>query len=162
MPMLDPIDRKIIALLRADARRPNTDIARRVGLTEGAVRRRLERLLAEDVIRPTVHLNPSQAGLLHAIIGIDIDLRRLDEVAARIATLPEVTYAVLSTGPRDMILMVMVRSQEHLLAFIRDKLVQVPGVRDCQTSVTLKTIKLAYDEQALEADEPPIGQEATA
>lgn len=146
MTSLDAVDRQIIALLRSDVRRSNTDIARNVGLTEGAVRRRLARLLDDNIIRPTVYINPSRAGLLHAVIGVDVELNRLDEVISHISEFPEVTYAVLTTGLHDMILMVMVRSQESLLAFIRDKLAQVPGVRGCETAVTLKTIKLTHDE----------------
>jgi Lrp/AsnC family transcriptional regulator for asnA, asnC and gidA len=152
MGALDQVDRQIIGHLRVNARQPNSAIARRVGLSEGTVRRRIERLLAEDVIRPMLAVSPSKAGLVQATLGLKIDLRQVETVAARVAALPEVIFAVLCTGPVDMFVSVLVPSQQGLLAFLQEKLVTIPGVLDCETSIALQVVKLAYDAPVLTED----------
>ena len=152
---LDAYDRQLIGLLRQDARQPTSKLARRLGLADATVRRRVERLLAEDVIRPMLAVSPTGAGLIHATIGLRLDLRVVDSVTERVARLPEVVFAVVCTGPIDLFMSVLVPSQEALLSFLRDKLMVIPGVLDCQTGVTLKAIKLSYDTPLLAEEETP-------
>ena len=78
---IDDVDRRIIALLQADGRRPNVDIAQELSLAEGTVRKRLERILTDGVLRITAVVDPARVGLLTtAIITLQVDLGRMDEI----------------------------------------------------------------------------------
>jgi Lrp/AsnC family transcriptional regulator for asnA, asnC and gidA len=144
MSALDPVDRQIIRHLRVNVRQPTSEIARRMGLAESMVRRRIERLFAEDIVRPMLAVSPTKANLVQASVGLKLDLRQVEAVAARVATLPEVVFAVLCAGPVAMFVSVLVPSQASLLSFLQEKLVVISGVLDCETSIALQVVKLAY------------------
>lgn len=139
---MDEIDRRIIALLQADGRRPNVDIAAALGLAEGTVRKRLERLLSQKVIRITALVDPIQAGYqTEAVIMVQVDLSRLEETARRLASLPEVQSVAIATGNWDIILNAVFPDDRSLLSFLQDKVAAIPGVRRTETSHILKRLK---------------------
>lgn len=139
---VDEIDRRIIALLQADGRRPNVDIAAALGLAEGAVRKRLGRLLSQGTIRITALVDPAQVGYrTEAVIMVQVDLSRLEEVARRLASLPEVQSVAIATGNWDIILNAVFPDDHSLLCFLQDKVAGIPGIRRTETSHILKRLK---------------------
>lgn len=135
---LDEIGRKIIQHLQRDGRAKNSDIARRLGVSEGTVRRRIKSLLADDVLRVSAIPNLEKLGYgTLAIIGIQVDPERVNEVADQVSTFSEARSVSVTTGAFDIFVWVAVKSTENLGSFIREKMGSVSGIRRTETFVSL-------------------------
>ena len=143
-PSLDAISKHIIELLQQDGRMSFTDISRAVGLSEAAVRQRVQRLVEGGVMQITAVTNPLELGFARqALVGVRVtgDTR---EVAAAIAELDEVDYVVLTAGSFDLLVEVLSVDDEALLTLINDRLRTVPGVLATETFVYLRLVKQSY------------------
>lgn len=148
----DDTDRQIICLLQEDGRMPHSEIARRLGLAEATVRKRLGRLKKEGIISVVAVPSPETVGLTQsAIISVACDLRRVDEIAAALERLPETRYLGYSAGSYDLIMECFFYSHEHLLDFIREKVATIPGIQKTETSIILKVRKFSYEWELPEA-----------
>lgn len=137
-------DRAIIRLLQQDARISYAEISRETGIPESTVRRRMERLQQRGVIEFAMIADPARLGYdLRAMIGLKIDLRRLDEIARAVHELNEVMFAAFLTGDFDITLHVVVRSQDELVDFLSHKLAPIDGIRSLETFVMPHIIKPA-------------------
>lgn len=162
-PPYDPLDRKIISLLQRDGRMPNSEIARRLGVAEATVRKRLSRLINEGIMQIVAVPSPETVGLTQsAIISVSCELQKVDEVAEALEALPETRYLGYSAGGYDLIMECFFYSHEHLLDFIRSKVAPIPGVRNTQTSIILKVRKFSYEWELPEMDEAPPPQSTAA
>jgi Lrp/AsnC family transcriptional regulator, regulator for asnA, asnC and gidA len=145
-PLLDDIDRAIIRLLQKDGRMSNTEIGRELGLTETTIRKRVARLVGEDLISIVAVPTPQAVGMTtSAIIGISVQLQHLHDVSDRLVALPEVRYVGASTGRYDLIIEAFFADQEHLLQFVSSELGAMPGITDAETSLILKVTKFSYE-----------------
>lgn len=143
---LDELDRQIIALLQKDGRLSNVEVARTLGLAEGTVRKRLDRLLSAGIMRIMAVTDPAALGLPASIlIGIQVELGQLNEVARRLAALPEVLSVDIVTGTYDVIIEAALPSGEHLLSFLIDKVSAIPSVKRTETSHVMQVVKRACD-----------------
>lgn len=143
---VDEVDRSIIRILQRDGRASNTQIGRELGLTEAAIRKRMGRLLAEDLVNVIAVPTPRAVGLtLSAIIGVSVQLGRLDAVVEQLVSYPEVRYVGVSTGRYDVILESFFLNQEHLLEFVSKKLGSLDGVTGVETSLILRVAKFSYE-----------------
>jgi Lrp/AsnC family transcriptional regulator, regulator for asnA, asnC and gidA len=143
---LDELDLKIVALLRQDGRMATREIARRCGIAEGPVRRRVQRLLDEGIIRVTVLTDPPSVGLLlSALLLIKCRMERLEEVSQEVAQQPEIRYVAVVTGGYDLIAEAFFYSRRHLQTFLTKRLARMNGILECQTSVVLEVAKLSYE-----------------
>jgi Lrp/AsnC family transcriptional regulator for asnA, asnC and gidA len=134
---LDAANLTIIEALRRDGRRPYGAIAEEVGLSEAAVRRRVQRLRESGVIQIVAVTDPARLGFTRqAMVGIavDGDVRR---VAAHLAALPEVGHVVMCAGSFDVLAEVVCEDDDHLLALLNDRVRSVPGVRATETFLYL-------------------------
>jgi Lrp/AsnC family transcriptional regulator, regulator for asnA, asnC and gidA len=139
---LDTLDRSIIRQLQADGRKSNVDIARDAGVAEATIRKRLERLLTEQVIRICALPDPARVDMpLLALVMLQVDLQQADETAERLRAMPEVRSLVRVTGEYDLVAEVLFPSQEHLLRFLSGSLAALPGVHRTSTSHVLQTLK---------------------
>jgi len=142
----DELDRQIIALLQQDGRQPNTEIAHLLGVTETTVRKRIGRLVSENLIKVVAVPSPEVVGMtMSAIVGITADMNAHETVAAALEALPNTRYVGYSTGPYDLIIEVFFRSHEELLNLLSKKLARIPGIIRTDTSVILKVTKFAYE-----------------
>jgi Lrp/AsnC family transcriptional regulator for asnA, asnC and gidA len=140
--VLDDIDRKIIQSLQEDGRMPLTDIAVRLHLAEGTVRKRLGRLVQERIISLTAVVDPTRVGKRTlAMVGVKVDADRGPEIAEALAKLPEVRYLAFSAGEYDLFLQVALESNEDLFTFLTERLREVDGVKASDSSLILKTVK---------------------
>jgi Lrp/AsnC family transcriptional regulator for asnA, asnC and gidA len=142
--VLDEIDRKIIAELQKDGRKPYTQMAPTVGLSEAAVRQRVQRLIDAGVMQIVAVTDPRVLGLSRqAMIGLKVegDTRR---VAEAMADMHEVEYVVLTAGAFDMIIEVVVEDDEHLLELLNEKIRKVEGVQTTETYIYLRVHKESY------------------
>jgi Lrp/AsnC family transcriptional regulator for asnA, asnC and gidA len=115
---LDDTDRAIIGHLQRDGRAPFTQIAAEIGLSEGAVRKRVQRLTDSGHMQVVAVTDPLGLGDRRvALIGLRIN-SRTEKTAAWVAALPEVEYLVATAGRYDLMFEVIVESEEHLLELL--------------------------------------------
>jgi Lrp/AsnC family transcriptional regulator for asnA, asnC and gidA len=143
---LDATDLRIINLLQENGRASHIEMARAIGVTEGTVRRRVERLISSSIIKIAAVLNPAKTGYLtNAIIGISTERGRLLDIGTALARRPEVVYVSYTTGLYDIIIEVLFRSEDQLFNFLTESLSEVPGIRRVWTFHVLRTAKINYD-----------------
>ncbi|MFL6240881.1 MAG: Lrp/AsnC family transcriptional regulator [Actinomycetes bacterium] len=142
--LLDATNKAIIEQLQADGRQAYATIAKTVGLSEAAVRQRVNRLLESGVMQVVAVTDPLTLGFnRQAMVGIrtEGDMRA---VADRLAALPEVDYVVLTAGSFDILVELVCSDDDHLLRVLNDQIRSVPGVRDTESFVYLKLAKQTY------------------
>ncbi|HTT86854.1 MAG TPA: Lrp/AsnC family transcriptional regulator [Acidimicrobiales bacterium] len=141
---LDDVDKRIVEQLQEDGRRPYTQIAPVVGLSEAAVRQRVQRLVEAGVIQIVGVTDPKMLGFgRQAMIGLSVegDTRG---VADTLAAIDEVVYVVLTAGSFDVLIEVVVKDDEELLELLNDKIRGIDGVRDTQSFMYLRIHKETY------------------
>ena len=142
--MLDEVDKRIIEQLQQDGRRPYTQIAPAVGLSEAAVRQRVQRLIDSGVMQIVGVTDPRMIGFgRQAMIGLTVegDTRK---IADAVAAFDEVVYVVLTAGSLDVLVEVVVKDDEHLLDLLNHKIRTIEGVRDTETFMYLRIHKETY------------------
>ncbi len=141
---LDDVSRAIIEQLQQDGRRPYSAIGRAVGLSEAAVRQRVQRLIDLGVMQVVAVTDPMQVGFPRAaMIGIRVtgDLVR---AADEIERFPEVDYLVITAGSYDLLAEVVCEDDEHLLETLNNKIRSVAGVSHTETFIYLQLRKQIY------------------
>ena len=141
---LDAIDRKIIGHLQRDGRRAYGTIAEDVGLSEAAVRRRVQRLKDTGVMQIVAITDPLQLGYgREALIGIRVhgDVRL---VADKVAAIEEANYVVMTAGSFDIIAEVIAVDDNALVHLLNDSIRSIPGVSEVETFLYLKLSKQTY------------------
>ena len=142
--LLDDVSMGIIRELQVDGRRPYTTIAKTVGLSEAAVRQRVQRLLDAGVMQIVAVTDPLRVGLhRQAMIGIRVD-GDVRELAAKLAASNEIEYVVICSGAYDLLVELTARDDEHLLDVINGQIRSIPGVRSTETFVYLRLEKQTY------------------
>lgn len=142
---MDDLDKKIIKLLQGDGRASNARIARDVGVSEGTVRRRLRRLVQDEIIRVVAVPDPEKMGFSTvAVVGIQADPDKIDDVAKLLALMDETQYVSLTTGSFDIFIWVALPSSEALGTFLRRKVGMTPGIRRTETFVNLAVRKKGF------------------
>jgi len=143
-PVLDDVSKAIIEQLQDDGRRSYGAIGQAVGLSEAAVRQRVQRLTEAGVMQIVAVTDPMQVGFPRAaMIGISVT-GNLDAAAAAIEDLPEVNYLVICAGSFDILAEVVAEDDDHLLRVLNDSIRSVPGVTRTETFVYLKLRKQIY------------------
>ncbi len=140
---MDQLDYSILSHLQADGRKPFTEIAKSLGVTEGTVRKRAARLLEEDVIRIIGLVDPHKVGFdTPAIIHVCVNPPDLDRAAKTISAFPEVSYLLMVSGEYDLLVEVRCRDREHFASFLRERLQKVEGITRTVSAMVLHTYKL--------------------
>lgn len=140
MRTIDNMDIRIAKMLGEDGRMSNREIARRLGVSEGTVRQRLGRLIRTGALRVTAQANTeSVPDAFVALVGLKIEGRRLNECAKRISALRAVLTTMIVTGRYDLVAVVVAPSRQTLVDFVADRLSAVPGIRDSETYVVLRS-----------------------
>ena len=139
---MDGIDGQIVALLRENARRSFQDIGRRVSLSAPAVKRRVDRLEREGVIRGySATVNPAAFGWhAHAFVELFCEGRMSGaEVREAVGAHPEVEGAYTIAGAPSAIIHVRAADTQHLEEAL-ERIRETPGVQRTQTQVVLSTL----------------------
>jgi Lrp/AsnC family transcriptional regulator for asnA, asnC and gidA len=139
---LDDLDRAIIRCLQIDGRRPYAQIGRELHVPEATVRQRAERLVHRGVVQVVGVTDPLAMGFEQpALVGLNVDGARLDEVLTRIGDLDEVTYVVVTAGRFDVVCQVVCEDNRHLLKVLTDELSSIEGIKSTETMVELRLVK---------------------
>ena len=142
---LDDVSKAIIEQLQEDGRRAYAAIGKAVGLSEAAVRQRVQRLLDAGVMQIVAVTDPLQVGFpRQAMIGVNCE-GDVEAVAEKIADMSEVDYVVITAGGFDLLVEVVCEDDDHLLDLISKRIRAVPSVRSTETFVYLKLRKQLYN-----------------
>lgn len=158
------VDREIVAELRRDARQSNVALAKRVGLTEGAVRRRIDNLLAAGTLQFTTSVDPAFFGNdAHALLRIRCAPHLVDEVLDELSRVPELERLYLCTGPFDITAVGHFASTTALREFQLGRLGSISGIVEIQSDVILQVVEpdIAPVAELDPADEPASSGAAT-
>ncbi|MCD2443921.1 Lrp/AsnC family transcriptional regulator [Agromyces sp. SYSU K20354] len=142
---LDAVSKAIVEQLQADGRRSYADIGKAVGLSEAAVRQRVQKLTDSGVMQIVAVTDPMQLGFTRqAMIGIRAagDTRMLAE---QLAEIPEIDYVVLTAGSFDLLAEVVCENDEELITLLNTRIRNLSGVSATETFVYLKLQKQFYN-----------------
>jgi Lrp/AsnC family transcriptional regulator, regulator for asnA, asnC and gidA len=140
---IDGTSRRIIEMLQRDGRCPNTVIARAVGISEAAVRARIQALTGSGVLQIVGLTDPGNMGFgVMAMIGVQAN-NDLNRIAESISAWQETTYVVISAGSYDLLIEVVCTDNSHLLRLV-ERLRAVEGVRTTETFIYISRHKLNY------------------
>ena len=140
---LDDADRTIIELLQADGRMPFTKIAAAVGLTEGAIRQRVQRLTDAGVMQIVAVTDPLSLGVRRvAMVGVRVS-GDVERTAADLAAMPEVEYLIATSGRYDTMFEVIVDDDDHLMRLL-STLRGRPDIAELESFVCLKVFKQTF------------------
>ncbi|MEO7060534.1 MAG: Lrp/AsnC family transcriptional regulator [Lapillicoccus sp.] len=143
--VLDAVSKQIIERLQEDGRQPYVTIAKSVGLSEAAVRQRVQRLLDAGVMQIVAVTDPLQVGFRRqAMVGVRVS-GDIAPVAQALGELTEVIYVVTTAGSFDLLVEVVCEDDDHLLDLLSSRIRILPGVRSTETFVYLKLNKQHYN-----------------
>ncbi|WP_413471564.1 Lrp/AsnC family transcriptional regulator [Streptomyces sp. MB09-02B] len=143
-PQLDAVSLAIVEQLQEDGRRPYAAIGKAVGLSEAAVRQRVQKLLDQGVMQIVAVTDPLTVGFRRqAMLGIHVD-GDLDPVADALTAMSEVEYLVITAGSFDLLAEIVCEDDDHLLEVINKRIRTLPGVRSTESFVYLKLKKQTY------------------
>jgi len=142
---MDQIDHRIVRALQRDGRMTISDLADKVGLSPTPCARRLERLQRDGVITGySARVDPAKLGLgVSVFVSVELERQERADVDAferAIRTCDEVMECYLMTGSRDILLRVLVADLAAFDAFLENRLMQIPGIRNLRSNFALRTM----------------------
>ena len=141
---LDDVSKAIIEQLQQDGRRSYAAIGKVVGLSEAAVRQRVQRLIDGGVMQVVAVTDPLELGFARqAMVGVRVQ-GPLEPVADALTALQEVDYVVITAGSFDLLVEVVCESDEHLLELISGQIRAIEGVAATETFMYLSLRKQTY------------------
>ncbi|MFC5029982.1 MULTISPECIES: Lrp/AsnC family transcriptional regulator [Streptomyces] len=142
--VLDSVSKAIIEQLQEDGRRPYAAIGKAVGLSEAAVRQRVQKLQDQGVMQIVAVTDPLTVGFRRqAMVGINVE-GDIEPVADALAEMGEVEYVVITAGSFDLLIEIVCEDDDHLLEMINKRIRALPGVRTTESFVYLKLRKQTY------------------
>jgi Lrp/AsnC family transcriptional regulator for asnA, asnC and gidA len=142
---LDDVSKAIIEQLQEDGRRSYAEIGKAVGLSEAAVRQRVQKLTDSGVMQVVAVTDPMQLGFYRqAMIGIRVT-GDTTVLAAQLSKLPSVDYVVLTAGSFDILVEVVCENDDDLIMLLNKEIRALPGVQSTETFVYLKLVKQQYN-----------------
>jgi Lrp/AsnC family transcriptional regulator for asnA, asnC and gidA len=143
---LDQLDCQMIELLQKDGRISNTDIAKKIGMSEATVRTRLNRLIQEEFIQIVAVSNPIKLGFkIVGNIRIHVEIKKMDRIIKELKKLKPLWFVVQTTGGTGIDTEFVAKSLDELNELIFDKINKIDGVIKTETSLFLNYIKRQYD-----------------
>ena len=141
--VLDDLSKQIIEQLQQEGRRSYAAIGKAVGLSEAAVRQRVQRLVEMGAMQIVAVTDPMTLGFARqAMVGIRCS-GDLDRVAADLSSMEEIDYVVITGGSFDLLMEVVCEDDDHLLEIL-SRARAVPSVTSTETFVYLKLCKQTY------------------
>jgi Lrp/AsnC family transcriptional regulator, regulator for asnA, asnC and gidA len=143
---LDRVERLMIAELQKNGRVGTQALARALAISEVTARRKLRRLLNDEIVQIVAAVDPFQVGFESpVIIGLKIDRARIDAIAEELCEHPSIRFVAAATGNVDLIIEVVAASNHELAEFLLGYLAKIEGVLDTQTSLVLRIYKQTWN-----------------
>jgi Lrp/AsnC family transcriptional regulator, regulator for asnA, asnC and gidA len=144
--VLDELDKGIIRLLQRNARAPNTEVARALGVTEATIRNRVSRLLDEGLIEIVAVVDPKATeATISAFLVLNVQPPGVEGVAEALRDRPEIRYLSLVIGRGQIVAEAFFRDHEHVLAFQNEHLAKFPSITGVEISIVVRVCKLSYE-----------------
>ncbi|HEY6931820.1 MAG TPA: Lrp/AsnC family transcriptional regulator [Marmoricola sp.] len=141
---LDEVSKAIIEELQQDGRRSYAAIGKVVGLSEAAVRQRVQRLVESGVMQVVAVTNPLELGFgRQAMIGLRVE-GELEPVADALAAMDEIDYVVITAGSFDLLVELVVEDDHQLLEVLSTRIRNIPGVVSTESFMYLHLRKQTY------------------
>ena len=141
---IDDIDKAIIRELQVDGRMPYAKLGPLVGLSQAAVRQRVQRLIDSGAMQVVAVTDPIAVGFsLEALIAINVE-GNLREVADALAAIEQATYVVITTGRYDIMCEVVCEDTDELLTLVNEVIRPTPGVTHAETFTYMHLTKQSY------------------
>ena len=142
---VDETSKAIIKQLQTDGRRSYASIGHAIGLSEAAVRQRVQKLIDTGVMQIVAVTDPMQIGFARqAMVGISV-VGDVEAIASKLAEIPEVDYLVITAGSWDILAEVVVEDDEHLLQLVNRRIRAIDGVDRTESFLYLKLTKQTYN-----------------
>jgi len=142
---VDDIDSQIIKILNLNGRTPNTEIASKLKLSETAIRKRIKKLLDDEVIQIVAVVNQEKMGyVFRGNICIKTDIKKIDNVKNELNKIDQIWYIALLTGAFDFDIEFSAKSQEELRMLI-DRINKIEGVIKTDVSIRLQLLRNRND-----------------
>jgi Lrp/AsnC family transcriptional regulator, regulator for asnA, asnC and gidA len=142
---LDEVSKGIIEQLQADGRRSYAEIGKAVGLSEAAVRQRVQKLTDSGVMQVVAVTDPMQLGFYRqAMIGVRV-AGDTTTVAQELSALSAVDYVVLTAGSFDILAEVVCENDDDLIDLLNKQIRSIEGVQSTETFVYLRLQKQFYN-----------------
>jgi Lrp/AsnC family transcriptional regulator, regulator for asnA, asnC and gidA len=138
---IDNTDLKILEILMQDAKRPYTEVAKKVNVSQGTVHVRMNKMEDAGILdKTTLRINYAKLGYdITAFIGIYLEKSALyDMVLAKLRSIPEITNIHYTTGNYSMFIKIHCRDTNHLKEVLHDKMQQVEGIERTETMISLE------------------------
>lgn len=146
MENIDKVDLRLIRCLQESPRASYATIARMSGIPGTTVRRRVEALIDAKIITPAMLPDLYKIGYTtSAMVGVKVDMERVDEIALQLKSFPEITLVALTMGRFDIMFFVAQPTLEDLTQFMSQQIAPIEGVRDTETLVTPRILKVLGD-----------------
>jgi len=143
--LVDDTSKAIIEQLQEDGRRAYSTIGKAIGLSEAAVRQRVQKLIDNNIVQIVAVTDPMQIGFARqAMIAISAT-GDVDAIADQLAKIDEVDYIVVTAGSVDLLVEVVVEDDEHLLRLINGQIRTIDGVNRTESFLYLKLVKQTYN-----------------
>lgn len=140
--MIDDLDRKLIIELQENGREGYVKLAKKLGVVEGTIRKRIKNLLGKNLIKIVAVPNMRKLGYgFIGIAGIQVKMEDLRQVAETLAKNKHICYLAFVTGRYDLMAIVVTKSPEELSHFIEREISVIPSILRTETFVNLDTIK---------------------
>lgn len=142
---LDDVSKAIVEQLQTDGRRSYAEIGKAVGLSEAAVRQRVQKLTDAGVMQVVAVTDPMQLGFYRqAMIGVKV-AGDTSAVAETLAKIPAVDYVVLTAGSFDILAEVVCENDDDLIDLLNTHIRGIEGVQSTETFVYLRLQKQFYN-----------------
>jgi Lrp/AsnC family transcriptional regulator for asnA, asnC and gidA len=142
---LDLTDKQIIQLLGADARMSNNQMAKAIGVTEGTVRNRIQKLIQNKIIKIAVINNINRMdNPAVAFVGLDVETRSKDSIAKSLSKMKEVRFVSTLIGRHDLMAFILAEDITKLSKVLYEDISSLPGFRFSESSIGLKYSKYDY------------------
>jgi len=142
----DNLNRGIITMLQEDGRTPYSTIAAKLGVSEGAVRKRVNQLQQSGAMRVVAVVDPMELSFdAFTMLGIKVaPPSQPEEVANRLSECPDVVYAIWVSGPYDLLVEVMFEERARFVDFLSDEIYGHDDIQGCDVMQNLKVVKNQY------------------
>ncbi|GAB2670447.1 Lrp/AsnC family transcriptional regulator [Nocardia goodfellowii] len=132
---LTDLDRRLLPALARDGRADYPSLSQAVGWSESAVRRRLDELRRQRVVRFDVEIDAAALGFpVHALLWLNVAPARLSGVARMLAGHPEVAFAGATTGAHNLLAIVVCRNAAALFDYLTDRIGTIEGIERMESA----------------------------
>ena len=142
---LDELNKRIIAILQENGRCSYVSIGKMVGLSEAAVRLRVQKMIEDDLVQIVAVTNPMELGFnRQAMIGITTN-GDIEYVADHLKQIPQIDYVVITTGRFDILAEVICENDESMLQLVNREIRNIDGIDHTELFTYMRLVSQRYD-----------------